>query len=318
MSDALAPEAGPAAERLARRAGAALKLAARLLLGLFVLWQFLFLPVYNLLDMESILRRDLRDARQREGRVWNVIAGSGAEAALVEWLDTDQDQEDRGAIGNALKRPHAVVEWWARRTGQEQGWGLFSPNTVDWICFFSVELRWDEPGPPAPLRTPAPGLSELALTGAAAARRWAATPVRLLSDNQPRDVTRFVRFGNFRLRRIEARFDVDLRHNPSAADGGASDWESAIRGRVGDERRELIAYLRWRMERYRREHPESPRPTQVVLHARTWTIPPPPSPRPFAWNEEVETPFARWLPGRDGEGSVLEAYLPTKRAFGSP
>ena len=90
-----------------------LRSTARVLLGLFVVWQLLFLLASNALDA-------LR---------------------AVRWASADSSQPAAadGPLSAGLRR-------WAEWTGQTQQWQLFAPNLADLIPFPAVELRWRRSG----------------------------------------------------------------------------------------------------------------------------------------------------------------------------
>ncbi len=291
-----------------------LRLAARVLLGLFVLWQMIFLPAFNLLDGAEVARRELQEQRRQDGRGWRLVRGVPGLVPLVdEWLTKGANYGDKGKLGNLIDRPRRVVRWWAQATGQEQGWKLFAPDTFDFSSFPSLELRWDDPE-----AKDGTGLGALAggpalALGRAPLHRVAHAPVVLGSDNQPADRHRYLRVGGFRRRRIEGQFELDFRRDDRPHEQLAELWEQQIRDLVSAEYEETLAFLRWRLSRFRREHPELPPPVQVILRVQTFVIPKPPGPRPWDWVEEDPVPLARWLPQK--QPAELELYCPTADRF---
>jgi len=281
-----------------------LRLPPRVLLGVFVLGQMLFLPAYNALEGADDLRKGLRESRENEGRLWGLVSRWPAvRDVLAEWLEKGDRKGDRGALGNAIGRARRVTRWWAQTAGQEQGWGLFSPDAYRWSSFASLELRWDAPGPGDP-----EGAGGRPLAGGR-------EPVLLRSDNQPRDRHRFVRFGYFRLRRFETKFEIPL-EGAWVLGQAPADWEGSIKRTAKDQREEILTYMHWKLLHFRREHPAS-LPTQVILRVQAWSIPEPPGPRPWDWVEWDPVPVARWLPREDlpRGGAALEWYNPTTRRF---
>src|SRR5438128_2740514 len=125
MGEDTRPAAAAGSVRLLQR-------AARVLLGLFVLWQMLFLPAFNLLDGAETARRPLQEQRRQDRLGWRLVRGIPGLGPLVnEWLTKGGNSDDKGTLGNLIQQPQRVLRWWAQTTGQEQGWGLFSPNAVD-------------------------------------------------------------------------------------------------------------------------------------------------------------------------------------------
>src|SRR5262249_23255029 len=248
-------------------------LGARVLLGLFILWQIIFLPAFNLLDGAEAARRDLQEQRRQDGRWWRLVRGiPGLEPLVDEWLTRGGNYGDKGKLGNLIERPRRVVRWWAQATGQEQGWNLFAPDTLDFSSFPSVELRWDDPE-----AEDGTGLGALAGGPAfalcCAPPRVAHEPLVLGSDNQPADRHRYLRVGGFRRRRIEGQFELDFRRDDRPHEQLAEMWEQQIRNLVSAKYTETLAFLRWRLNRFHREHPQLPPPVQVILRVQTFLIP---------------------------------------------
>jgi hypothetical protein len=125
----------------------------------------------------------------------------------------------------------------------------------------------------------------------------ASAPDWFPSDNLPDDIERFVRLGNFRLRRYEGSVGVSLRADGTAA-FVAQEWDV------------IQAYLRWRLQAYLARHPDRPCPRQVILYRYHYDIPEPGSDGPFAWDGPENVPVARWRPAAPGYFSYypVEAY----------
>lgn len=289
---ALSEPAPPRQPTLFLRAGAVF---LRALLGLFILGQAAFLVLANVLDMESVTRDYLTRSRAENGSAWTLIEHSEpAEQAVAEWLkpsgDKKRSETTIGAIYEAVGKP---VQWWARTARQEQGWSLFAPDTLDWCCFPSVELRWDR----APEGT--------------------RPPVVLPSANEPPDKHRFFRLGRFRLRRFEMLLDVEPMRDRNLTPEQADTLGDLMKELVRKKDDYILAYLRWRWRLYREEHPGVPAPTQIILHTRGWIIPAPPGEKPWDWQFVGDYPVARWQPGKElgDEYYPLEVYVPRFRHF---
>ena len=291
-----------------------LRRAARVLLGLFVLWQMLFLPAFNLLDGAETARDALQKHRRQDRLGWRLVRSvPGLEPLVDEWLTRGGNYGDKGTLGNLIQRPRRVVRWWAQVTGQEQSWGLFSPDATDFSAFPSVELRWDDPEAADVARLGSlAGGPALALPPALP-RAAICEPLVLWSDNQPRDRHRYLRFGGFRRRRIDAQFEAKYHRDGQPREHFAELWEQQIRNLMSAEYKATLAFLRWRLAHFRREHPELPPPVQVILRVQTFAIPEPPGPRPWGWIEEEPIPLARWLPQKHAD--ELEFYRPTLDRF---
>jgi hypothetical protein len=286
-------------------------------LGLFVIGHALFLIAYNLVDMSSTALDNLKKQR----RIWerNQIPGAELEREenpaiwprvtglpiagryIEEWVERDK----KSGLSKAKAWIEPRLDFFARLTGQEQGWSLFAPSVVDWTCLISLELRWDdedEPGVAVPEGVP--------------------RSLLIPSDNHPRDINCYLRFGHFRLRRFEAKMETALRKFGDDEDTYRARWERRAREKVrGDENSsgvddEIMIYFRWKLRKFQEDHPELPEPKQIILRSHTWTIPPPPGPSPWEWIEESDEPICRWRPGRHiPRGENLELYLHSENRF---
>jgi hypothetical protein len=196
----------------------------------------------------------------------------------------------KGSVQSVLRDTESWTRRWSQLTGQPQSWRLFAPNVTDTIPFVAVELVWDDP--PAERRL-------------------------LLSENEPADVRRYVKLGHFRLRRAEAVFDClsAASENPFRADSLA--WADGIRDLMREEHAFVHAYLRWRLDRFLRQHPDLPPPAEVILYVRIYRIPPPPGPSPWQWEYLGQHPVARWLPRAEPDPGHLpiEVYNPVVDRF---
>jgi hypothetical protein len=250
----------------------------RALLGMFVLGQFVFLFGINTCEVV----RHYLDTVPGLAETYPQLPGKGAPSR--RYLDGFEQVGDR----------------WAELTGQMQKWSLFAPGVSADIPFLAVELRWDE--------EPDGARSAVAWVGAAATGQflpaalcWAAMapppPVYLLSDNEPRDIHRYLRWGKFRLRRYESALDVSLHVFPDKEPEEMElKWRQQIFDRVADEATAMRAYLEYRWQTYQESHPNVPLPRQVILHVRVYRVPAPPGPEPWTWTGPVTRPMARWRP----------------------
>jgi hypothetical protein len=225
-------------------------------LGLFVVWQLVFLLGLNLCEVT------------RHCVAWVPQL----ELTFPDLADTESKTRVR------LDRAERVWTRWAEFTGQAQNWSLFAPNVWANVPFAAVELRWDEE-PANDRAAPRP-------------------PVYLISDNEPVDVSSYFRIGLFRLRRYESSLDIGFQKDPDKSDEAMDDkWRQNIFDKVRREPHTIRAYLEWRWRRYHADHPDLETPKQIILHVRTYRIPPPPGPSPWKWAGPEDRPVARWRPG---------------------
>lgn len=285
---------------------------AQVLLGLFVVWQLFFLTAANLLKLADSYRDDLKEQ-----------PAPLLEKLLPGWV------EKKGHISDAEEVITGLTKRWAQVTGQPQSWGLFSPNVTEYIPFLVVEFRWDEdPNAPAAvarnLAPLAPGgpLEALALAEAVQVSQAPAhAPIFEPSSNEPDNPRSYLRFGKFRVRKFESYLDVYLT-KPRSENGGQLDsWRDKIERKVRREHDSIQVYLRWRLRRFQRQHPELPPPRQLVLRQRMYRIPAPEEHREtWMWHEvHVDPPYptARWQPEVPApEGYLaIEMYNPVTERF---
>src|SRR5262245_56720482 len=99
----------------------------RLLLGIFIVGQIVFLAVINLLDLARDARSEMKDK-----------AASAVERVVPGW------PRESGHVHDATDLAHSAARRWSQATGQLQGWSLFAPNIGRHCVFPLPELRWDE------------------------------------------------------------------------------------------------------------------------------------------------------------------------------
>jgi hypothetical protein len=194
-----------------------------------------------------------------------------------------------------------VVEgtgYWARWTGQLQGWSLYAPRVPTQSAFVAVQLRWDDDS-----HWPAQHDARREL---------------LLSSIEPKNPDDYFRpFGTFRLPAYEA--DLGLVAWSWDAESYAEDpglWHQRFVAAVRRDWPAMQAYLAWRWHGWRHDHPDQAAPRQALLLARLYQIPPP-GQRPWSWSGPVEQALARWRPFDDPAPGCLpvEAYNPATRQF---
>jgi hypothetical protein len=279
---------------------------ARVVLGLFVVGQLLFLLLANAAGLEAGLRGYARRVP--------VFA-----QAAPEWV------EEKGNTYAAIQAIRNATERWAEATGQPQQWQLFAPDVTDYVPFPAVELRWDEEllpiKPTAKMLVPLAAGNPLEASVLAAARQLPAAapplPLLLRSDNEPRERGRFFKVGHFRLRRYEGTLDVLGSLGDKPFDPISVRWHDWIAEGVRDKAGSMRAYLRYCLTAFREERPDLPPPTQVILVMRLYHIPEPPGPHPWDWEYLGQHYVARWLLGIEHEPgySPLEAYNPLVNRF---
>ncbi len=284
-------------------------LAARVFLGLFIIWQLLFLFSSNILSL-------LAKARE----VWqNQAAVQSNSPASSETKGATEEFEQRWS--NAMSR-------WAELTGQPQSWSLFAPNVTSIIPFVAVEIIWEDD--PSSVTSISKLLAPLAagnvvdkvVFGAISESQVSGDRsdiqnqmVRLhsrmrFSDNQPADPRHFFKIGHFRLRRYESSIDIAPTSADKERDAVVDAWREDIESRVRDRWKLMHAYMKWQMSRLMKENPGLPEPRQVILWARIYRVPPPEgSPAPWTWQGPEWHAVARWQPRAKWEDNLLPVEM---------
>ncbi len=280
------------------------------LLGLFIVWQLVFLVGSNFLGLLKNLEDKL--PADKLGKV-------------AKHLSIDMANHE-----GHLNEVYKIFSRYAEMTGQYQAWSLFAPGVTRNLTFVAVELRWDEtpaaalPRGLAPLAADGPLQAVVlhAAAGTAAPSRPAPKPVLLLSDNEPRDVHSFLRWGQFRTRKYENNLELMLRvvkddDDPETEAQAHVRWRKTIRKHVAKEWDTMQAYFRWRLKAFARAHLADPPPTQVILVARRYRAHSPGEKAPWDWDAPEQVPLARWQLTRPADARHLpvEAYNPVTKRF---
>jgi hypothetical protein len=268
----------------------AIRWCASLGLGLFVLWQLLFLLGANFAEVAEHYQEHYQERAKRTNHRPAWVPESLA-PRFDQWLD------GRGRFHKAVKKTDKIASRWGEFLCQQQRWSLFAPGVWYETAFLAVEIRWDD-----------------GLPGQQALRDSQRPPVYLRSENEPADINRFLRWGRFRLRKYEENLTPELGPASTETPGEARlSWKDRIESKVRDKSDTVLAYLRWRWQQYQQAHPDLPEPNQVILVVRTFHIPAPPGPEPWSWDGPDECPMARWQPRSDG--AAVEVYDPVAERF---
>ncbi len=320
---------------------------ARVLLGIFIVWQLFFLFAINVLDQGD------RDRKKLPPDVPALI-----EPIAPGWV------EKRGQVENLFQSLTEISRQYAQITGQSQSWCLFAPNVSNQCIFPALELHWEEDPQSAPRfarplavlaaqhplqaaalwapvrRSPLPRLPyHVERTGRHLAGLAAATPLDaavlaaavrqtpmpmppptelVRSDNEPPDLRRFFRVGRFRLRLYDSAVNLELvpSWEDETYDIMLERWNRETRRYVRNEGAAVSAYLRWRTRAYLAAHPGTPMPAQVILLMRRFRIADPDEAPPYLIGPFVE-PVARWQPGDSAPAGFheLEAYNHVTQRF---
>ena len=254
------------------------------LLGVFVVGQLLFLFVQNLgswlQDMSGEMPGGVRTA---VGQV------------APDWL------LKKGHAWNAHEEATHLTLRWSQVTLQLQMWSLFAP-TIGTECVFPALLLTDRefdelPVPPGGSLADAPALGRV-----------------VLSDNEPVDMKRYVRWGNYRLRRFENNLVVYLTpREKETPQETAERWRDRIKEHVRENAPLLLGYLRMRLGQIEPVQREPAR--QVILLMRRYSLKGPEAGAEF-FDGPFTVPVARWrLPANAGEDDALDYYNPVTQRF---
>lgn len=183
-----------------------------------------------------------------------------------------------------------VTDRWAQATGQYQMWWLFAPTFPPQATFATTELQWaDRPS------------------------------VKLASVFDPPNPQSYARLpgSDDRLFQYEVHLGLGLVYwDRAAATTDEEAWREHFRTLVARQWKSMRAYLRWRVEEYRDEHPGEPLPSEVVLSMRIYRTSRPGESSNVAAGV-IEQPVARWFPALDDSPDRLpvEAYDPFAKQF---
>jgi hypothetical protein len=200
------------------------------------------------------------------------------------FTDHDWLQESAEQVGYTLAA-------WGELTGQDQGWNMFTPGFPPHTVVLAAELRFAD-----------------------------GTTDRVDSRFNPRDLARprarwpvvHDREFNFEANIFMLAWDCD----PQSLTADPEKWRK-LPQKVRENEHLVLAWLRWKLNRFRAAHPEKPEPAEVVLLLRYIPTPPPGEPADWTTRPPFERPFARWRPGRTPEPGFMavEGYDPVAGAF---
>jgi hypothetical protein len=315
----------------------------QVVLGLFILFQLGFLIFSNLLGFVTSLPWELRELDKEKRRAINRVVphflnerGHGwewcnqIEYSLRPWVQvTGQDQVwslFAPSVNKVTGFPVVLLVWDEPAEEAPAGipgtfFALGAKNGIN-LCADWTPSRSEEPS----LRLAcqmglltAQNPWELVNLYAACRLRQVEPAPRLallLSENEPHNVYDYVRFGKLRLRKFEGQLYI----NPEPYDYEtpadlAGRMTRRLRRFLNDSHDPAMAYLKWRLKGWQREHPDRPAPKQILLLERFYRIHPPDEPR--GWDGPYLIPLARWQPNRrpPAEDYVLEAYDFTNQRF---
>lgn len=247
-------------------------------LGVFVVLQLVFLVVHNFFNYLQEVREEM---------------SSNARTAIRHVAPDWPEKKDH--LWNVMEGSTQVTNRWSQATLQFQQWSLFAP-TIGTDCYFPALLLSDVEPPEAPVEPEA------------APARYRVHGKIILSDNEPADMQRYVRFGNFRLRKFENALFPYLVPRPQEP---PRDTLERFRDKIKEYTKEnmemLGGYLRFRFQQTR-----EPTPRQVILLMRHYSLT---GPEGTTFVEGPFTlPFARWLPEA---GSALDYFDPMTHCFES-
>ncbi|MBI1829995.1 MAG: hypothetical protein HYR84_00930 [Planctomycetes bacterium] len=242
----------------------------QMLLGLFILLQLALLLLSNVVSFLKTASTELSghvapDAIDKKGHAW-------------KWLEH---------IDHNLAK-------WAQLSGQEQDWRLFAPTVTKAIAFPCVLLLFDDAlgdgaGVGAAMQFDA--LNGFHFDLSKSTRR----KILLPSDNEPADMTNYLRVGKGRLRRLEDVLQAATRGTPGDSREQAAARASENVESLRDQYQELaLAYVKQRVQRWKAAHPDEPMPRQAILGQRSFRIHDPEE--PTGWDGPFFVPLLRWHP----------------------
>lgn len=274
----------------------------QVLLGLFILFQLFFLIVTNLLGFIKWTPPDTEAVNERK-KLINRVAPDFADEKGHGWAWTDE-------LDTLTRR-------WVQLTYQDQDWALFAPGIAKATGFPAVLMLWEDP---APQGRSIPGTRlvfdktngfNLCADEGASPGGPASSPVSakrgdlMLSDNEPKDIHDFFRYGKCRVRRFEGQLYLNTQpEDDETEDDLKGRLTRRMRKYLGENHGAAYQYLRWRLDIWKRQNPDANAPKQVILLHRLYRVRGPEEER--GWEGPYLVPIARWQPGVQRHGSYLE------------
>jgi hypothetical protein len=289
----------------------------QVVLGLFIVGQLAFLVLYNLIQL-------CQDAQARL---------NSTTAAVVDRIVPGYSKKS-GHAWMILDEVYTPLRRWGQLTGQDQSWSLFAPGVAKVTGFPAVRFSWEDA--PTSARAVACPLGLLAATHPlevaalelAARETPSAAPPQaeelLLSDNEPANRHHFWRVGRFRTRRYESNLIVYLSRRNGDTDDKAETqveaherWNGSIRDHISENGDQMLAYLKWRLAVWQKQHPDRPAPRQLILVERIYTILPPDDKTGAIWDGPRTLPLMRWQPHAVWQSGYrpIEKYNPVTQQF---
>jgi hypothetical protein len=242
--------------------------AAAVVVGLFAIWQLVYLPAANLIDLVP----------RRTGPLLEPIPDMHQEVGTFTEFEPLQRAAD--CTGD-------VLDFWSELSGQEQGWSLFAPKMPEYSVFPAAELEF------------ADGTTETLLSPYEPSDRIHPAARLPLVDNRPFNVEAQLMYPVW----IAPPEDVAALYWPPRVMAQLPEVYRTLPETARVWRGVIQAWLSWRMEAYMVVHPERGRPIRVVLKHRF--VPSPKPGEPAGWMSPTrERPFARWHPADNS----FEAY----------
>jgi hypothetical protein len=273
----------------------------QVLLGLFILFQLGFMIVANLL---GFIKWAPTEATDKPKALINRVAPGFADKQRHGWYWTEE-------LETNLRR-------YAQLTGQDQNWSLFAPGVAKATGFPAVVLLFDDPPESGP-SIPGAILAFDKTNGFNVGADWKSLPLRaemLLSENEPLDIHAYIRVGKCRLRRYESQFYINPQPNENESpDDLAARLTRRMRRLINEYHDPTFAYVKWRHDTWKRDHPDEPAPKQVLLVHRLYRIHGPEE-EP-GWDGPLLIPMFRWQPDakRSDNQYPLEAFDFTEQRF---
>lgn len=189
-----------------------------------------------------------------------------------------------------------VVDKYGQLTEQPQRWSLFAPNISDQSSFLAYEFRWH------------------------GEKEGEVESVWLLSDDEPRDSSAYLRFLGSRMRSLEQNLSIEFSFDSNESKRDAQErWASQIREKLAKDHDVLLAWSALRVQAFHEDYPDTPIPDEVVIHVRGFVIFAPEAQHDAASYERYSLPLARWTPNVETKPDMLpiEGYDPVTEQFRS-
>ncbi len=278
----------------------------RLLVGVFIVWQLIYLVLSNVLSLQPQIRHflDKPGASPKAKRVAAVV-----DNLAPGWL---QGEGHSTNLATGLK---SVTDFWSHVSGQRQKWSMYAPKTAHCSVFPVVEFHVPAKDAPGMTSYCTSLIATSPLAAVVVAEAWQSGSweqvYQVASENEPVDIHQFTRWGECRTNRVEIFVKIHMPYLEDRPEAVRKEVVRRLLRRVLSQNPAFVkTYLKWHMRKFAGKHPDLPPPTKVTLLQHEYRITPPEE-SGKTWRGPSRLSLARWRPGSD----MLQVYNPWTDGF---